>query len=409
MSEVLNGAYPRNLGYVARRLRGWSQQTVRLNTVGPTTASPNGVIRFDLPANSLINLDTLNMFFKVQVQDDGAPIYAGLPKNSESFIRRMEVEVNGRQLCASCDYLNLLTNAIYDMTLGTDKNNERAIMHASPHTTVGSFTMNATGPTQLAISNFPILNSLKPSFLNTALAKNVRITLYLAPEAILTAGDTYELSDIFFTVNTCSLDDNHFMNMHYAYLQQGGVYELTYKNYASFTQSPNSLTQSTPFSVSSQSVNKVLAFMRTNVPIVPTAALTKTKTSPYFSRVGKKISSWNVNINGVSHPNFNPTGEQAFPLILNVFNKTQDALGGSSPWITSLADFTDFFWLCGISLDQGNEFEISGLPTVGNNAACYFTTSSTDTTTYTNVQSHVFVEMTSSLLIKAGGVVDVFF
>jgi hypothetical protein len=142
---------------------------------------------------------------------------------------------------------------------------------------------------------------------------------------------------------------------------------------------------------------------------VPATALTKTKTSPWFSRVGKKISSWNIQVNGIQHPNYNPTGEQAWPLILNVFNKTQDALGGSSPFITSIQDFTDYFWLCGISLDQGPEFEISGLSTVGNTAACYFTTTSSDTTAYTSVQSHVFCEMTSSLLIGANGQVDVIF
>jgi hypothetical protein len=86
--------YPRNLSYFVRKLNNYSRNTFKLQTLNQDTATPSQIITVDLPNNALVDLNTLSWFFNGSVTGTGGN--AQFPRNIESIIERVEVEINGQ-------------------------------------------------------------------------------------------------------------------------------------------------------------------------------------------------------------------------------------------------------------------------------------------------------------------------
>lgn len=92
--------YPKTMSYYSRRLAGYSKNSVRLNLAGSTTVSQNGIISVVLPTNSMVDLNSLAMFFKCDPVSTTA--VAGstepscvFPRFTTSLIERIQVSVGG--------------------------------------------------------------------------------------------------------------------------------------------------------------------------------------------------------------------------------------------------------------------------------------------------------------------------
>jgi hypothetical protein len=118
-------------------------------------------------------------------------------------------------------------------------------------------------------------------------------------------------------------------------------------------------------------------------------------TSPYFSRIcggsaGQVVSYgtlanstpitytttvYQFSLNNVFYPNWQPSPEQAYALMLNSYGMSQDTLGGGNPLNISLATWTSSFGLAEQKFDHGGGDGvtlISGIDTRGSTANCYF-------------------------------------
>jgi hypothetical protein len=389
----MSQGYPKNLQYLARKLNGFSKNTFKILSLNATTASANQIITVDLPSNSLVDLSSFTMFF------NASTTATSLPKNIESLIERYEVSVNGVTVQGGCNNYHQLFNTISDMTMSQDCVNRRKILQNSDISTAvtsGSF----------AIQNWlGFISSVSPNIIDTGLLGNVRVRITLASTDALVGTGTYDLTNMFFSVDCISIDDGIFYNIHQQFLNSGGVYEMPFKQWFNFS-STGGLSQSTNFSLSTGSMNRAIAcFVKQGAGLADAI----TTNAPMFTRVGEidssnKVTSWQFSIGGKYYPNYKPTPDQAFALMMNNLNMSQDTLGGINPKIDTLAHFKSSFWVASIELEHGDSGFISGLDTRGNVSQNFFETQGVSATNYTCL---VFVETTSLLRVGAGRNIDV--
>ena len=386
-------SYPRNLQYLAKRIQGYSRATKRLSTLNATTATPGGVITVDLPSNSLIDCHTLVMSFAA------ASTGAALPRNIESLIQRVDLEVNG-SVISGCSWHNQLFNMLIDTSMGTDCHNRRRILQNGADVVDGT----ATPATRFAITNWLTLNSFSPQILDTKLLGQVRLRITLDGPGCLAgaAGGSFTLSDISFSIDVLSIDDGLFDAAHAAYLQGGGVYELAFRNYLSYSGAASSWSQSTKFSVSSQSLNRVWA---TFINQTPTGAIDSTiANSDYFVRNGTGLANCQFSINGTYFPDYRASPDQCFFLTMSSYNMLQDVLGGVSPKMTSYTTYKDKMFAVSTKFCHDDpDFPFSGLDTRGNSSIGSFDSQAvTGPQGTANLTTLVFLETSSMLRVGAG-------
>jgi hypothetical protein len=278
---------------------------------------------------------------------------------------------------------------------------------------------------------------------------SVRLRVTLSSPAVLiqsaaATGASYTLSNIYFSCDVIDLDPS-FHQMQASYLQSGGNLEINYNNWFSFS-STGGLGQSTRFSLSSQSINRVWGCFTTgaNYPIASIGSVANTASGSYFDPIsgtssvftrpnggaagvvvtyGNGTNSTPVTytctgsqfqLNSSYYPNFLVPAESAFALMVNSYGLSQNTDGGCSPLLNSLTKYLGSFWVAEQRFDHGEGASvISGLDTRGTNCAGQWTTQGSITVgsatgsgaaSYpgANLIANVFVQTTSTLVVAAG-------
>ena len=421
--------YSKNLSYIVRRIQNYSRNTFRLQTLNQTSASPSQVITVDLPSNSLCDLNSFAMFFTGSTT--GACSFS---RGIESIIQRVEIEANGQIISTSCSNYNQLMQMILDTSAGNDAHIRRGVMNGGTAVTAAATQTNVP----FCINSWlGFLGSASPSVLDTNLIGNVRLRITLAgPECLVQAtaatGGSYSLSNIYFSIDTLSIDDGVFYAMHEKFLASGGIYEIPFKNYSSFSSS-GALSQSCKFSLSTGCLTRVWgcftaggsygidAINGTANSVVGGTVDRVTGAASYFTRIGSgaitwtggsgattyALTSYGFNVNGRYFPNFRPDGNAAFPLMLSAYGSLHDTLGGVYPGLNSITAWNTDFWCCAQKFCHDDADFMSGLDLRGSTAQGFFETVGTITGSTTggpgaNLTANVFCEMTSVLRIGAG-------
>ena len=131
--------------------------------------------------------------------------------------------------------------------------------------------------TQFCISNWlGFLGSAKPEVLDTGILGNVRVRITLAPTNVLI--------------------------MKEAFLAKGGIYEIPYQSYYSFTSAVSSSQGALKFSLASQSLNMVLATLHNGI---------------------SASNAWNANTSNATYFNRNATGLSKYIVLLVWFSLTR--------------------------------------------------------------------------------------
>ena len=139
-----------------------------------------------------------------------------------------------------------------------------------------------------------------------------------------------------------------------------------------------------------------------------------------FTSVVYALQNWQFNINGTMYPNFKPDAAQAYALMLNAYNLSQDTLGGGHPRLDALDRWQGHFWVCCQNFEhlseQGDRW-LSGLDTRGNVAQGFFETQGTitpaaatgtgGTNPGANITTLVFCQCTSTLRVGYGRQIEV--
>lgn len=407
--------YSSNLKVFASRLNGFSRTSLKVPVLNQSTAGPSNSIVVDIPTGGLIDLSTLTMWATVTTTcgatDTG---FVTLPKHGLSgLITRMEVESSGGIISSiSQNYSQIYTMMAqlqgFDSTPAA--NSVGSVLEGSQDVALPGG--NLTG-VQYAVKRWlGFVGSVKPDLFPTDLCPlRLRITLDNALALVIAgvvANPSFTLSNIFFTVDSVSIDDGLFNLARQKYVHGGGLLELPFTNYFQSTSFNTTMGFTHRWNASSRSLDRVYA------TLFPATYLTTQGArdgilynSANFIRTATGVKEMNLSLNSVPATSFHPTPAMAFGL-------TQDALGlhslhdempfglNATTWVSKY-----FVWCVSYCNKQDPGERISsGLSTAGSQVVGSFECFEDGAGTPANY-SWVLAECQSLLQIGANGFLNV--
>lgn len=270
-----------NLAYFLQRLSGVSTNYFKLEPQNSTTATAGNIIRFTLPNNCLLNLNSISLMLNAKITADGGQ--GRLPNRIDSLIERYTVEAGGVQIAQGFNGYNVfrhlkdnLTCEHLDSTLGhTEVARSVSYVNGSAISTTETYSESG-GATQFCINHFDgMLGSMSPSIIDTALCPELVLTFHLAPNDVCidakgsamagtaTTGididatspaPAYSINNFHLLVETIGIQDSIMDELLEKKIQSTGFVELPFKQYFSFN---DTATSNNRWSVSSQSIDRV--------------------------------------------------------------------------------------------------------------------------------------------------------
>ena len=237
MYENIPASYPKEFFYNLSKLQGSMSKSQIKCIADNTNAQPSTITNIRLPIGSLINLESLVLWFTIDITGSNVTIPA---RYSSTFIRRMSVTMNNVSVQIIQDY-NFVYNCFADLhnknpTKGiAGEFLENSIIYgegAGASTEVALTATNAmsastTNQTNLkmCINNWlGIFGSASTKILNTDLTGEVVVSIEWAPnyEALAgtpeatattyTASDTYSVKNIYMSMEALSFSDPSYYN-----------------------------------------------------------------------------------------------------------------------------------------------------------------------------------------------------
>lgn len=275
---------PDALKFYVNRL-SFSKNRVRLQSLSTNTARANSQVIVRLPSNTMVNLASLTMTGSVRAYIDGTTDAnstqgVALPTNWEySFIETLSLIANGGIITQPFVNYKLLGNILNDI-YGNDNNDvKRSALQGSlpqPIQTRGSekTPANQGGWLPFSINNWmSATQTMAPSYMSTNLLGDLELRLTMTDDSLVASGDTgdggvdpglqslakWEMKHINFYIETASIQSNILDQAVAAKLAAGEPINVPFENVFSFSQTNPSGTFNQRFSVSSQSVNKIIA------------------------------------------------------------------------------------------------------------------------------------------------------
>lgn len=367
---------PRSFSYYVQKVASMRRMTTRLLPVGAQSSiAPSTTLKFQLPANSLVDLSTFQILF-----DFVAPALHVIPANLDTaVIGSLQLEIGGQQV-ANISNFNQLMSALWGWTAGTDARNRRAYNQFGN----GAVVVGAVAETKkVVIQNLLPLHSLKPTLFDTSLVGDVVITINLASKNILGlagARTDYAINNLFGSIDMISFVGDEYSAMVRSAVNSGMVLEMAYTNAQGYATNSSTMEQTSRFVATSASVDMLVAKPVSGVydTAISGATAISTDLTPYFQSVGANVSSYQFLINGVANPAFSVAKDFVPSYNATALCQSQDLLGGTA-LITSSTNLENFY--CNflklnseLSEDEQGRY-ISGLDFRGTNAQVEYKTS----------------------------------
>jgi hypothetical protein len=296
MEDAAGLFIPENVRYMVDSMSNYSTNTFRLETVSADTAQANRIITVNLPSSSLLDLSSLRMHYDVVCSgpaDPAAPaaneVYAKLPQNAaQSLISKLEISLNGIAVQMACTEFNTAYN-LKQLCKGTVPRNasvDRAIANSeiNPNDPVAAAGSAGVEAASLVVADWiGLLSEHSTRWLATDLFGTMQLRITCAPNSVLVpkvfganmgvglananqvanAGAmTYTMSNIFFTVQSSSLNQAY-NRMLRERLAADSYLPLNYKEYYNFSNSNiTGPAQTTRYSLSVASLDKIYQTQR---------------------------------------------------------------------------------------------------------------------------------------------------
>ena len=278
---------PDSLKFYVNRL-SFSKNRVRLQALSSTKARSGSQVIVRLPSNTMINLASLTMTGRVRAYfntDLTAETSNGcaLPTNWDfSFIETLSLIANGGIITQPFINYKLLGNILNDVHGNHDVDAKRAALQGSLPQPIQSRTGDTAaqgGWLPFSINNWiSATQTMAPSYMSTNLLGDLELRLTMADDSIIQAGKvadntaadntpTWEMEDINFYIETASIGNNLVDQAVAAKLAAGEPINVPFENVFSFSQSNANGSFNQRFSVSSQSVNKILVTTQLNTDL----------------------------------------------------------------------------------------------------------------------------------------------
>jgi hypothetical protein len=274
---------PDSLKFYVNRL-SFSKNRVRLQALSSQVANPNGQIIVRLPSNTMLNMASLTMTGSVRASINGAAANEGvaLPTNLDySFIESLSIISNGGIISQPFLNYKLIANTLNDVYGGDEKISNRSGLQGSLPSLLYDYSAitGVAGGANSAYVPFSInswispTQSMSPSYINTNLLGDLELRLTLSDASVLMSGNvtngaqiaglqsrcSFDMKDINFYIETASIQSNVLDQLIETRLRSGEPINIPFENVFSFQQTNNGGSFNQRFSVSSQSINKIIA------------------------------------------------------------------------------------------------------------------------------------------------------
>lgn len=272
-------SYGPQLTYFLDRLSGFSTNTFKLIPSGNRDCESGSITRFTLPANALLNTRS----FKVHFAASAKGTNGRLPADISTLVERVEVSAGGVQISQGANYYNVLCNAKAAI-MGSRCDNvtghsEMVTLNKFDGTSVGSSgaaneTYTSTnGRAPHVIDKWEgFLGTCEPKILDAAILPDLVVSIYWTTQQVCASvkavdndanfttiasaspGATYEIKNLYATIETIGLADAVYDNMVSSTIASQGYVEIPFKQYFTFQ---NVHSGSSRFTVATQSLDRV--------------------------------------------------------------------------------------------------------------------------------------------------------
>lgn len=235
MFEGISPNYPREFFYQLSKLQGsMSKQIIKVSADRSTSIAPSQITNYRLPIGALLNMDSLNVYFKANMKTDKV-----LPaRYANSFIKRLSIQMNNVSVQIIQDYAFVYNfyadhnNKSLTKSVGGDWCDNsilwsQAVPTDSSETAIdGKLSFLNDTPVQtgmrFCINNFiGLLGSASTKILPTDRCGEVVISIeWNSPPEVLGAAEavtatssaTYEITDTYLTCEALSFSDDTYYN-----------------------------------------------------------------------------------------------------------------------------------------------------------------------------------------------------
>jgi hypothetical protein len=278
-------SYSPKLEYFCSRLEGLSTGVFRLEAQNQTSnIQPQSIIRFTLPSNALVAVNSFALHFNAQTTAGSGTIAHRLPDDISSLINRVEVSVGGVSVSSGTTFYNVLKK-VKDIVESDKK--DAGMDHPEIITTGGANNyVDATnltnaeapdstnGKAQFCIDKwYGFLGECQPEVLDSSLLGDIVISLFLEnPNLCVSVSDdvtnsgfvtcasgnpaaSYTLNNVYATVVCYNLASGVLDNMIAEQMAMSGSLEVGFKQYFSFR---DSMSGSSRFVCATQSMDRIL-------------------------------------------------------------------------------------------------------------------------------------------------------
>jgi hypothetical protein len=281
---------PEALRFYASKL-SFSKNRVRLQSLSSQTANSNGQIIVRLPSNTMLNMASLTMTGSVRATITGAQATEGvaLPTNFDySFIESVSLISNGGIISQPFLNYKLIANVLNDVYGGDEKISNRNGLQGSLPSQLINYSVvaalaNASSYVPFSINSWvSATQSMQPSYINTNLLGDLELRITLTDNSILQSGNitdgtsvatlqsrcNWDMKDINFFIETASVQNTILEQAVNAKLAAGDPLIIPFENVFSFQQNNSGANFNQRFSVSSQSINKIIAVTQITSDVV---------------------------------------------------------------------------------------------------------------------------------------------
>ena len=261
--------FPKNLAYNIKTLSGFSKSTVVLTPDKYATVNQGDTIKVKLPSNTIVDLRTLSMHFKGTCDSTAGESKLHFPRLSSSLIKTLAVYINGT-LIERIDNYNTLYNKLYDLDGGgVDQTAKRFLENSDPSVgyTVGTSSVDKSAGTRINKCLTATDHDIKQKFMvnnwlgflstsscpcpDTNDLNNVELEITFDNEKVLwgagltgtgaagagitSAGASYKLEDVKFTISKIIFNDPLYYNLKASKMLSSGL-TIGYQTYITSKQ-----------------------------------------------------------------------------------------------------------------------------------------------------------------------------
>ena len=261
--------FPKNLAYNIKTLSGFSKSTVVLTPDKYATVNQGDTIKVKLPSNTIVDLRTLSMHFKGTCDSTAGESKLHFPRLSSSLIKTLAVYINGT-LIERIDNYNTLYNKLYDLDGGgVDQTAKRFLENSDPSVgyTVGTSSVDKSAGTRINKCLTATDHDIKQKFMvnnwlgflstsscpcpDTNDLNNVELEITFDNEKVLwgagltgtgaagagitSAGASYKLEDVKFTISKIIFNDPLYCNLKASKMLSSGL-TIGYQTYITSKQ-----------------------------------------------------------------------------------------------------------------------------------------------------------------------------